>query len=173
MSEGDAAPGPPVLIRALVPEDWAAVERIYTAGIATGLATFETTTTSWPDWDEHHHAFGRLVAAVGEEVGGWAALSPVSRRPAYAGVAEVSIYVAPEHQGVGIGRGLLAMLVAASEAHGIWTLQASIFPENQASVALHERVGFRVVGRRERIGQLAGEWRDTVLMERRSAAPGQ
>ncbi len=169
MSGGDVVDRPPVLIRALAPDDWPAVERIYAAGIATRQATFETAPPSWQHWDEGHHTFGRLVAAVGEAVVGWAALSPVSRRPAYAGVAEVSVYVAPEHQGAGIGRALLATLIAASEAHGIWTLQASIFPENAPSVALHERVGFRLVGRRERIGQLAGVWRDTVLMERRSA----
>ncbi len=168
MSEGDVAGRPPVLLRALEPADWPAVERIYAAGIATGQATFETATPTWPDWDERHHAIGRLGAAVGEEVVGWAALSPVSRRPAYAGVAEVSVYVAPEHRGAGIGGALLATLVAASEAHGIWTLQASIFPENAASVALHERAGFHVVGRRERIGQLDGVWRDTLLLERRS-----
>ncbi len=170
MSEGDVADRPRVLLRALEAADWPAVERIYAAGIATGQATFETATPSWEDWDERHHAFGRLVAAVGEEVVGWAALSPVSRRPAYAGVAEVSVYVAPNHQGAGIGRALLATLIAASEAHGIWTLQSSVFPENEASLALHERAGFRVVGRRERIGQLDGVWRDTIILERRSAS---
>lgn len=169
MSEGDVAGREPVLLRALDAADWPAVARIYADGIATGLATFETETPSWEHWDGAHHPFARLVAVLDDEVVGWAALSPISRRPAYAGVAEVSVYVAPEHHRRGIGQALLATLTAASEAHGIWTLQASIFPENVASITLHERVGFRVVGRRERIGQLAGEWRDTLLLERRTA----
>ncbi len=160
---------PPVLLRRLRAGDWPAVERIYAAGIANGLATFESETPAWEEWDREHHPFARLVATRGDEVLGWAALSPVSRRQAYAGVAEVSVYVAPEHQREGIGRALLAMLIAESEGHGIWMLQATITAENLASVALHERVGFRLVGRRERIGQIAGRWHDTVLLERRSA----
>ncbi len=164
----DVAPPLAVEIRPLQPADWPAVERIYALGIATENATFETATPSWADWDRGHHLFGRLVALDGGEVVGWAALSPVSRRPAYAGVAENSIYIDPARQRRGIGRALLAALVAESEAHGIWTIQNSIFPENQASIVLHERAGFRVVGRRERIGQLNGVWRDTLLMERRS-----
>ena len=152
----------------MCPSHWTDVERFYAEGIATGNATFETATASWESWDAGHLAVPRLVAEIDGEVVGWAALSPVSRRPAYAGVAEVSVYVAAAARGGGIGLALLRRLVAESEAAGIWTLQASIFPENAASVALHERAGFRVVGRRERIGRLHGVWRDTVLLERRS-----
>ncbi len=174
MPRADRLPGgapehPPVLLRGLREADWPAVERIYAAGIATGLATFETEPPTWEEWDREHHPFARLAATRGDDVLGWAALSPVSRRRAYAGVAEVSVYVAPEHQREGIGRALLAMLIAESEGRGIWMLQATITAENLASVALHERVGFRLVGRRERIGQIAGRWHDTVLLERRSA----
>jgi len=164
----DVAAPQPVEIRPLVAADWPAVERIYALGIATGNATFETTTPSWEEWNRGHHAFARLVAVDGGEVVGWAALSPTSRRPAYAGVAEGSIYIDPARQRRGVGRTLLAALIAESEASGIWTIQASVFPENQATIVLHERAGFRVVGRRERIGRLDGAWRDTLLLERRS-----
>jgi phosphinothricin acetyltransferase len=152
--------------------DWLSVGEIYREGMATGDATFETEPPPWPEWDAGHLRHSRLVARRDEIVGGWAALSPVSRRPVYAGVAEVSVYVAQAHRGAGLGRRLLAALVAESEAHGIWTLQAGIFPENRASLALHARLGFRQVGRRERIGQSGGRWRDTVLMERRSEVVG-
>jgi phosphinothricin acetyltransferase len=157
-------------IRDLRPGDWAEVAVIYAAGVATRNATFETGVPSWEDWDARHLARPRLV---GEEIGavvGWATLSPVSTRACYAGVAEVSVYVAPDRQGRGVGGALLEVLVARSEAKGIWTLQTSIFPENRASLALHRRCGFRVVGTRERIGKLDGSWRDTVLLERRSSA---
>jgi phosphinothricin acetyltransferase len=156
------------LLAPMLPSHWPDVERIYAEGIASGNATFETATAGWESWDAGHLALPRLVAVVDGQVVGWAALGPVSRRPAYAGVAEVSVYVAAAARGRGIGLALLRRLVAESETAGIWTLQASIFPENVASVALHERVGFRVVGRRERIGRLHGVWRDTVLLERRS-----
>ena len=152
--------------------DWCAVQKIYLEGIATGEATFETDAPGWTEWDAAHPRRPRLVARSVADVGGWAALSPVSRRPAYAGVAEVSVYVAGAYRHQGLGRRLLAALVVESEALGIWTLQASIFPENRASICLHERLGFRAVGRRERIGQLHGRWRDTVLMERRSPVVG-
>jgi L-amino acid N-acyltransferase YncA len=152
--------------------DWLSVGEIYRQGMATGDATFETEPPPWPEWNAGHLRHSRLVARRDEIVGGWAALSPVSRRPVYAGVAEVSVYVAQAHRGAGLGRRLLAALVAESEAHGIWTLQAGIFPENRASLALHARLGFRQVGRRERIGQSGGRWRDTVLMERRSEVVG-
>ena len=158
------------VIRAMAPDDWPEVERIYAQGIATGDATFETTTPTWEVWDAGHLAAPRLVAEEGGRVVGWAALSPVSRRAAYAGVAEVSVYVADEHRGRGLGLALLRALVAGSEAYGLWTLQATIMAENDASVRLHERAGFRLVGRRERIGRLHGRWRDTILMERRSPA---
>lgn len=155
-------------IDALTASDWPEVAAIYGAGIATGNATFETRVPSWPEWDAAHLAVCRLACRAAEGLAGWAALSPVSRRECYRGVAEVSIYVAEGLHGRGIGLALLQELVAASEVHGIWTLQASTFPENVASLRIQERCGFRVVGRRERIAQHAGAWRDTVLTERRS-----
>ncbi len=153
-------------------EDWAAVREIYREGIATGEATFERAAPGWEKWDAGHLRCCRLVARVGKEVLGWAALSPVSGRAVYAGVAEVSVYVAARARGRGVGRLLLAALMAESERNGIWTLQCSIFPENRASIELHRKAGFRVVGTRERIGCMEGRWRDTVLMERRSATMG-
>ena len=155
-------------LQAMRPDDWPAVREIYQAGIATGEATFDTTTPDWEAWDAGHLAEHRLVARVGGQVVGWAALAPVSDRCAYAGVAEDSIYVASGGQGRGVGRALLAALVASAERGGIWTVQAGIFPENQASIRLHLACGFRVVGLRERLGQLHGRWRDVVLLERRS-----
>jgi len=154
------------------PDDWPAVRAIYLEGIATGNATFEQTAPEWDKWDAGHLPAGRIVARSAGAVLGWAALSGVSSRCAYAGVAEVSIYVADEARGRGIGRQLMARLIADSEAAGIWTLQAGIFPENDASIALHQRAGFRIVGRRERPGQLNGRWRDVMLMERRSTVVG-
>jgi L-amino acid N-acyltransferase YncA len=154
---------------------WPAVRAIYAEGLATGQATFTTEPPTWADWDAGHLAAGRLVAAAAEapdRLLGWAALSRVSSRCVYGGVAEVSIYVAAVARGQGVGRALLAALVTESEKQGFWTLQAGIFPENAASVRLHEAAGFRVVGRRERIGQLRGHWRDTLQLERRSATVG-
>jgi phosphinothricin acetyltransferase len=155
---------------AMRPDDWPAVRAIYEAGIATGNATFETAAPGWPAWDAAHLAEHRLVARIDGRVAGWTALAPVSDRCAYAGVAEDSIYVAPEAQGQGVGRALLAAVVASAEQAGIWTVQTGIFPENQASIRLHEACGFRVVGVRERFGRLHGRWRDVVLLERRSPA---
>jgi L-amino acid N-acyltransferase YncA len=155
-------------IDAMSPRDWESVRAIYLEGIATGIATFETSAPSWEDWDSKHLLHSRLVARKNGEVAGWAALSPVSRREVYAGVAEVSIYVGTTHRGSGIGRVLLAALIDESERNGIWTLQAGIFPENERSLNLHKLSGFREVGRRERIAQLKGQWRDVVLLERRS-----
>jgi len=155
-------------IEPLLPQDWPAVRDIYAEGIAAGNATFETQTPEWDVWDANHLPHCRFVAREGDRVIGWAALSPVSRRVAYAGVAEVSVYVATAAQGQGVGKALLQTLVAAAEDAGIWTLQGSIFPENTASLALHQACGFRIVGRRERIAQLHGVWRDTILVERRS-----
>ncbi len=152
---------------------WPAVRAIYEAGIATGNATFETQAPAWEAWDKSHLAHSRLVALADDgTVLGWAALSPVSGRCVYAGVAEISIYVAAEARGQGVGRQLLQALIAESEAHGIWTLQAGTFEENTASIGLHTQAGFRVVGYRERIGQHYGVWRNTVQLERRSPAVG-
>jgi L-amino acid N-acyltransferase YncA len=150
--------------------DWPAVRAIYEAGIATGDATFETAAPDWPAFDAAHLADHRLVGRDGGRVVGWVALAPVSDRRAYAGVAEDSIYVAPDAQGRGVGRALLAAVVASAERGGIWTIQTGIFPENQASVRLHQACGFRVVGLRERLGRLHGRWRDVLLLERRSPA---
>ena len=160
-----------MLINAMDASDWPSVRAIYEEGIATGQATFETSAPDWTAWDAKHLASPRLVARD-EEVVGWAALSPVSARAVYRGVCEVSIYVAEHARGRGVGHKLLEALIAESEAAGIWTLQASIFPENEASVGLHLRHGFRVVGRRERIAQQHGIWRDTVILERRSLVTG-
>lgn len=152
--------------------DWEAVREIYQEGIATGNATVETQAPPWEHWNNIHRPDCRLVAKVGESVIGWAALSPVSPREAYAGVAEVSVYVAELFRGNGVGKLLLSALVSASEAAGVWTLQASIFVENEPSIAIHSAQGFRTVGIRERIGCLDGHWRNTVLMERRSKITG-
>lgn len=152
--------------------DWAQVRAIYLEGLATGQATFETEAPSWERWDAAHLARGRLVARAGAAIKGWAALSPVSSRCVYAGVAEVSVYVGEQYRGQRVGHALLAALICAAEESGIWTLQAGIFPENTGSIALHLRCGFREVGRRERIGKLNGVWRDTLLWERRSRTVG-
>jgi L-amino acid N-acyltransferase YncA len=160
------------VINEMRPDDWDQVRDIYVEGLATGQSTFETQAPDWPAWNEAHHQHGRLVARHLSQVVGWAALAPVSRRPCYAGVAEASLYVATRWQGQGIGKRLLEALIASSEQHGIWTLTGSTFPENTASIRLQERCGFRLVGRRERIGQLHGVWRDTVLTERRSKKVG-
>jgi phosphinothricin acetyltransferase len=162
-------------IEPLRPADWPAVAAIYAEGIATGNATFETEVPSWERWDASHLAEQRLVARAGpaNEVVAWAALAPVSDRCAYAGVAENSVYVAKRAQGLGVGRQLLIALVERAENAGIWTVQTGIFPENSASLALHRQCGFRVIGVRERIGQLNGRWRDVVFLERRSPIAGR
>lgn len=162
----------PIDIAAMTLADAEGVLAIYAEGLATGEATFETEVPTWAAWDAGHLQDCRLVARAGGTLVGWAALSPVSGRCVYAGVAEVSVYVAAAARGQGVGGALLRHLVAASEGAGLWTLQAGIFPENAASLRLHERCGFRVVGRRERIGQLHGRWRDTLLLERRSSMVG-
>ncbi len=153
--------------------DWASVRSVYLEGILTGQATFETEAPDWERWDSSHLPQCRLVARRGETVAGWAALSPVSSRRVYSGVAEVSVYVAGKLRGFGIGLELLNALIVCSEQHGIWTLQAGILPENVSSLALHMKCGFREVGRRARIGKLGGTWRDVVLLERRSEVVGQ
>jgi phosphinothricin acetyltransferase len=153
--------------------DWNQVRAIYLEGIATGHATFETEAPDWQRWDLSHLAGCRLVARAGERIAGWAALAPVSSRRVYSGVAEVSVYVAGGFRGLGIGQRLMEALVNCSEQHGIWTLQAGILAENDSSLALHKSCGFREVGRRERIGKLAGAWRDVILLERRSELVGR
>jgi L-amino acid N-acyltransferase YncA len=160
------------LIEPMSPSDWKQVRAIYLEGIAAGNATFETEAPSWEAWNSSHLPFARLVARVSDRVAGWAALGPVSQRCVYGGVAEVSVYVSQNHRHSGIGRHLLAALIGESERNGIWTLQAGMFPENSGSLALHRRLGFREVGRRERIGKLNGVWRDTMLLERRSSLVG-
>jgi L-amino acid N-acyltransferase YncA len=150
------------------PADWPSVAAIYGEGIATGIATFETVVPAYDAWDAAHLPGHRLVAVSQGSVVGWAALSAVSQREVYRGVAEDTIYVAESARGHGIGKALLRALASAAERAGIWTLQAAIFPENAMSIALHERCGFRVVGTRERLGKLDGAWRDVILMERRS-----
>jgi phosphinothricin acetyltransferase len=154
-------------IRTMQPSDWPTVRAIYEQGLATRQATFETKAPSWEEWDASHFAELRLVAERDGEVIGWVALSPVSRRDCYAGVAEESVYVAESARGQGLGKALLTELVTRADAAGIWTIQTSIFPENVASIELHKRCGFRVVGTRERIAQLDGAWRNTMLLERR------
>jgi L-amino acid N-acyltransferase YncA len=161
-----------IAIDALTAADWEQVRAIYLEGIATGQATFETEAPAWETWDVSHHPFARLAARVEGRLAGWGALSLVSRRLCYAGVAEVSVYIASAQRGRGVGRKLLTALIEASERHGIWTLQGASFPENQASMRLQRSCGFCVVGRRERIAQLCGVWRDTILMERRSTVVG-
>ena len=148
--------------------DWDQVRSIYLEGVREGNSTFETEAPSWEAWDEAHLARPRLVMRAADQVLGWAALSPVSKRQVYSGVAEVTIYVTQAARGKGIGRALLEALIEASERAGMWTLQASIFPENVASIELHLKCGFREVGNRERIAMLNGVWRDTILFERRS-----
>lgn len=160
-------------IRDLRPPDWPAVQAIYRQGIETGNATFEAETPSWEHFDGGRRRDLRLVADDGGTVVGWAAASPVSVRPVYEGVVEHSVYVAADRQGEGIGRALVAALVVRAGEAGVWTIQSSIFPDNEPSLNLHEAAGFRVVGRRERIGLMtvgpwAGQWRDTILIERRA-----
>lgn len=153
----------------MTPQDWDQVRAIYLEGISTGNATFEKSAPDWEKWDAGHLKSCRFVTRQGSDILGWAALSPVSGRCVYAGVAEVSVYVAERARGRKIGSILIEALAAASEREGIWTLQAGIFPENLPSIELHKRAGFRTVGTREKIGCMDGRWRDVVLMERRSA----
>lgn len=153
-------------------DDWTSVSSIYDQGIATGDATFELKSPSWDDWDKGHLKICRVVAEYEQLVIGWAALSPVSGRCVYAGVAEVSIYVSAGHRGRKIGARLLDRLISESESEGLWTLQAGIFPENKASMKIHQDAGFRIVGYREKVGKMKGVWRDNMLLERRSRING-
>jgi L-amino acid N-acyltransferase YncA len=163
---------PDVSVRLMRSEDWPAIQKIYSEGIATGNATFETETPDWAKWDQAHRQDCRLVACDSQGILGWAALNPVSGRRVYSGVAEVSVYVASEARGRGVGRTLLQSLVEQSERCGIWTLQAGIFPENVPSIALHKSCGFREVGLRQKLGQQDDIWRDVLLLERRSSKVG-
>jgi phosphinothricin acetyltransferase len=159
-------------LRDLRPDDWPEVARIFEQGIRTGVATFETEVPSWEEWDAAHLLEHRFVAERKGSVVGWIALVPVSPRECYAGVAEVSAYVGEEARGEGAGTALLAQLIESSERGGIWTLETGVFPENEPSLALLQRFGFRVVGTRERIGRMRGMWRDVVFLERRSEVVG-
>jgi L-amino acid N-acyltransferase YncA len=155
-------------IEPLTAAHYPAVKKIYEQGISTGHATFQTTMPEWDEWNQSHLSHSRFVAIENSEVVGWAALTPMSGRCVYAGVAEISVYIDERYRGRGIGKTLLKHLISESESHNIWTLQAGIFPENISSLRIHESLGFRKVGYREKIGQLKGVWRDTVLLEKRS-----
>ena len=157
-----------ILLRSMTEIDWSSVAEIYHQGIETRNATFEKDVPTWEKWNVGHLSVCRIVATIDDSVIAWAALSPVSGRCVYAGVAEVSVYVSNKHQGFKIGTKILEKLVSESEDGGIWTLQAGIFPENKASIKIHENLGFRIVGFREKIGKMDGIWRDTILLERRS-----
>ena len=157
-----------VQIVEMLPSHWQAVKKIYEEGIATGNATFQTEAPSWEEWDNAHSLKPRLVAMEDDTILGWAAITPVSGRCVYAGVGEVSVYVSASARGKGIGKQLLLALIKEAEKENFWTLQAGIFPENLASIAIHKACGFRVVGTREKIGKMKDTWRDTVLLEKRS-----
>ncbi len=159
-------------IRDMITSDWEQVSRIYQEGIDTGVATFEQQSPSYEDWNQAHISQCRLVAEENGKILGWAALSPVSSRCVYGGVGEVSVYVDSNQRGKGIGKQLLNHLVEASEIAGFWTLQSGIFPENEGSVALHKKAGFRFIGMRERVGKLNGVWKDNLLFEKRSTKVG-
>jgi L-amino acid N-acyltransferase YncA len=160
-------PATAVDVEPMRPDDWPAVRDIYVEGIATGNATFETDPPDWERWDASHLGGHRFVARRGGRVVGWVALAPVSDRCAYAGVADDSVYVSDDARGQGVGRQLLEAVIRSADAADIWTIQTGIFPENAVSIDLHQRCGFRIVGVRERLGRLAGNWRDVVFMERR------
>ncbi len=161
-----------MIVRHFESSDYHQVAEIYRQGIAGGLATFQTDVPVWEDWNAAHLTVCRLAAFENEIMAGWAALTPVSGRCVYAGVAEVSVYIHQDFRGRGLGKLVLNALVSESEKAGIWTLQSGIFPENTASIGLHQSCGFRMVGYRERIGKKDGQWKDTVLMERRSDTVG-
>jgi phosphinothricin acetyltransferase len=159
-------------IRDMQPADWDQVSQIYTEGIATGFATFETITPTFNHWDNAHVAQCRFVAEENGEILGWVALSPVSSRCVYGGVAEVSVYISAKNRGKGVGKNLMEHLILESEKAGYWTLQSGIFPENLGSIKLHEKVGFRYIGKRERVGKIHGVWKDNLLFEKRSSVIG-
>jgi L-amino acid N-acyltransferase YncA len=159
-------------IRKMQPADWDSVATIYAEGIATGYATFEKSIPTYEVWDSAHLKSCRMVVVYKNTILGWAALSPVSNRCVYGGVAEVSVYVAKAYFAKGVGKMLMHHLISESEKIGLWTLQSGIFPENESSIALHKKVGFRYIGKRERVGQLDGIWKDNLLFERRSKTVG-
>jgi len=159
-------------IRKMKPSDWGQVSQIYLEGIATGFATFEQHIPSYEAWDNAHVEHCRLVAETTGEIHGWAALSPVSSRCVYGGVGEVSVYIGAKSRGMGVGQLLMESLITASETAGYWTIQSRIFPENQASINLHKKVGFRYIGKRERVGKINGVWKDNLLFEKRSKTIG-
>lgn len=161
-----------MVIRSMKPSDWEQVRQIYTEGIATGIATFETNAPSYESWDSSHVSSCRLVAEEDGDILGWAALSPVSSRCVYGGVGEVSVYISAKSRGKGVGKLLMEQLIEESENAGFWTIQSGVFPENKASIKLHEKVGFRYIGRRERVGKIHGVWKDNLLFEKRSHKVG-
>ena len=161
-----------IVFDSMQPQHWSEVKKIYEEGIATGQATFQQSAPEWEEWNRNHLTTCRIVAKDKDTILGWAALTPVSGRPVYAGVAEVSVYISLKARGKGLGKQLLEQLVGESEMQNIWTLQAGIFPENTPSIKIHKACGFRILGIREKIGKMNGTWRDTILMERRSKKIG-
>jgi L-amino acid N-acyltransferase YncA len=164
--------GAMVKINPMLPQHWEAVKSIYEQGIATGHATFQTEAPTWENWDSAHLQTCRIIAAEENNILGWAALTPVSSRCVYAGVAEVSVYIAAHARGNNIGHLLLQNLIVESEKNNIWTLQSGIFPENKSSIALHQKNNFRIIGYREKIGKMDNTWRDNLILERRSTVVG-
>lgn len=161
-----------MVIRDMKPSDWEEVARIYLEGIATGFATFETKAPTYENWDKAHTKECRLIAENDGETMGWAALSPVSSRCVYGGVGEVSVYISDKSRGKGVGKLLMRHLIDKSENAGFWTIQSGIFPENMGSIKLHEKMGFRYIGKRERVGKIHGVWKDNLLFEKRSSKVG-
>ncbi len=161
-----------MVIRDMKPSDWEEVARIYLEGIATGFATFETKAPTYEHWDKAHTKECRLIAENDGETMGWAALSPVSSRCVYGGVGEVSVYISDKSRGKGVGKLLMRHLIDKSENAGFWTIQSGIFPENMGSIKLHEKMGFRYIGKRERVGKIHGVWKDNLLFEKRSSKVG-
>ncbi|MGO4918625.1 GNAT family N-acetyltransferase [Maribacter spongiicola] len=161
-----------ITIRTMLATDWESVANIYKQGIDTGMATFETNVPTFEAWDEAHMRTCRFIAESTSEIMGWVALSPVSSRCVYGGVAEISVYISENSRGKGLGKLLLEHVISASEQEGIWTLQSGIFPTNYGSIKIHEATGFRMIGKRERVGRLHSKWVDNVLFERRSSIVG-
>ena len=157
-----------ITIKSMLPEHWPEVSIIYQDGVETGMATFEKEIPSWEVWDSNHIKACRIIAVLNKKIVGWAALSPVSSRCVYGGVGEVSVYVSNGFRGNQIGEKLLRRLIMESEENGLWTIQSGVFPENIGSIKLHEKVGFRKIGYREKIGALNGVWKDNILLEKRS-----